>query len=984
MRICGKCGAKLAGVSPPGLCPKCFLQEGLTPAEPASSPAQETSYPPADSMPGKPTPESPPGDNAGQALAPRPPLPLIPGYDLLRELSHGGQGIVYQAVQKSTQRNVAIKVLLEGSYASEAARRRFEREIELVSHLQHPHIIAVFDSGVAADGRLYYVMDYVVGKPLMAYVRETQPTMEQGLALFASICDAVHYAHQKGVIHRDLKPSNILVDTEGNLHVLDFGLAKAITEDHDTLVTLTGQVMGTLPYMSPEQARGGPELLDVRTDVYALGVILYQMLTGAYPYPVVGQMAEVLQHIAHTEPTPPTRRWTRGSGIGRSTRVRRHAKCPINHEVETIVLKALAKERERRYQGAGELAKDVRHYLANEPIEAKRDSGLYVLKKTLARHRVGVSAAAAIIALVAGSAVVFWVQRNEARRARAAAEASESRAMAAERDATAKAAAERAAREESEATSKFIIGVFQSPNPARDGRTITVAETLDKAVTNLDRDLGDQPALRAQLEATLGHTYLALGLYSEAIPLHEKALDYYRRTAGPEHPDTLTAIHNLATTYHYAGSGNYRTLGYAGDVTREAVRLRRKVLGPEHPDTLASMLLLVNRMSDRTEGYKLRAEVLRVRRKALGPEHPDTIMAMNYLAFSQRDLRRLDEALKLWEEVLRLSRKVLGPEHPDTIISLEDLGNSYCACDRREEGFGLLEQALALRRTVLGPRNIFTRNLTDNLVAAYVAFGRTDELLKLREEVLTLTRKVLGPEHPDTIMAMNYLAEAYFAAGRRDEALKLREEVLRLSRKVLGPEHPATLRAIDQLAEAYFATGRRDEALKLREEVLTLRRKVLGPEHPATLQAIDQLAEAYFATGRRDERRSRSWERSGPGSSWETRSPRILPTRPSPCSSPLCRCGLESRPTTSQPASECSNGPPTRKIPKLPTAPPRSPICDRSPTRNCGRWHSRSPAVPWNSDKPMPSCLGFKWAWAWPNTGTATIRRPIGCSVRRH
>ncbi|MCY2954350.1 MAG: protein kinase [Planctomycetota bacterium] len=346
-------------------------------------------------------------------------LPPIPGYQLLHEISRGGQGVVYQAVQISTHRKVAIKVLLEGLHASPSSRRRFEREIDVISHLKHPNIIAVFDSGMTPDGRLFYVMDYVRGLPVAQYVRENKLDLEQALELFAHICDAVNHAHQKGVIHRDLKPSNILIDADRNLHILDFGLAKAITERTETLATVTGQVVGTMPYMSPEQAKGNPDALDTRTDVYALGVILYEMLTGQYPYPVVGAMAEVLKHIAETPPTPPTRCWTKESGVGpRSARPMRTGRCPIDDEVETITLKALAKERERRYQSAGELARDVRHYLTGEPIEAKRDSAMYLLKKTIRRYRVPVAVALTFVLLLAVFAASMAIQSGRLARER--------------------------------------------------------------------------------------------------------------------------------------------------------------------------------------------------------------------------------------------------------------------------------------------------------------------------------------------------------------------------------------------------------------------------------------------------------------------------------------------------------------------------------------------------------------------------------------
>ena len=327
------------------------------------------------------------------------PQAAIEGYEVLRELNRGGQGVVYQAIQKSTKREVAIKVMLEGPFASAMTKRRFEREIELVASLHHPNIVAVFDSGVS-HGKYWYAMDYIRGMPLDAFVAAQSMSIDDILRLFAKVCDAVSYAHQHGVIHRDLKPGNVFVDERGEPRVLDFGLAKiagteAVGDSRPMLVSVTGQVVGTLPYMSPEQTRGNPDEIDIRTDVYSLGVLLYELLTGKYPYDVSGQMAETLRNIAETEPLRP-------SSIRRQ----------INNEVETIVLKALAKEPARRYQSAGNLGADVHHFLAGEPIEAKRDSSFYMLRKSLRRYRVPVAITALVTVLVLAIAIVAVVYQR--------------------------------------------------------------------------------------------------------------------------------------------------------------------------------------------------------------------------------------------------------------------------------------------------------------------------------------------------------------------------------------------------------------------------------------------------------------------------------------------------------------------------------------------------------------------------------------------
>jgi len=354
----------------------------------------------------------PPNSTGDRAVVGMVGVPRIAGYDIVRELQHGSQGVVFEAVHRSMKRRVAIKLLLEGVYASENARRRFQREIELAARLKHPHVVTVFDSGISPDGHPYCVMDFVDGLTLREHVRERCSDLESALALVATICEAVHAAHQRGIIHRDLKSSNVLVDVDGTPRVLDFGLAKELAAGEEGL-TMTGQIFGTPAYMSPEQADGRLDEVDVRTDVYALGIILYELLTGTYPYPVTGSLTEVIRSITTAEPLPLARSRRSDAPIRIAPRGRANR---LDEDLQTIVAKALAKEPDRRYQSAGELARDLRHYLAGELIEACRDSAFYMLRKNARRYRVHLTIGGLALAI---AAIGLGYQRADQRRVEA-------------------------------------------------------------------------------------------------------------------------------------------------------------------------------------------------------------------------------------------------------------------------------------------------------------------------------------------------------------------------------------------------------------------------------------------------------------------------------------------------------------------------------------------------------------------------------------
>ncbi|UCG31969.1 MAG: tetratricopeptide repeat protein, partial [Phycisphaerales bacterium] len=554
------------------------------------------------------------------------PADSVPGYQLIREIHRGGQGVVYQAVQESTRRKVAIKVMKEGPFSGPADQARFDREVQVLAQLNHPNIIAIHDTGVSA-GCHYFVMDYISGRPLDRYIEVGERPVEETLRLAVKVCEAVNAAHLRGIIHRDLKPSNIRVDENGEPHILDFGLAKVATGDEASMMTMTGQFIGSLPWASPEQAIGQPGMIDLRTDVYSLGVILYHMLTGRFPYQVVGNMRDILDHIMHTEPTRPST-------------VRRQ----INEEVETIVLKCLSKERERRYQTAGELARDIKHYLGGEPIEAKRDSVGYVLRKHLRRYWVPTAIAAAFVLVVTAGFVTslgFW-QREVRHRETASLEAAKA-----------------------EAVKDFLQRMLAAVDPEQArGREVTVRQILDDAARQIDRgSLGDEPEIEAEVRTTIGNTYMGLGLYDSAEPHLRTALRIRRGLFGERHVDTAGSMNYLGVLLV-----NRNEYDEAEPLYRRALAIRQELLGPEHTeiaDSLNNLGGLLSRTGRFEEAEALLRESLAMFRRLVGADDPSMAHARNNLAAMLYRQGKCAEAEPLFRESLEVNRRLLGEDHPD-------------------------------------------------------------------------------------------------------------------------------------------------------------------------------------------------------------------------------------------------------------------------------------------------------------------------------
>ncbi len=725
----------------------------------------------------------------------------IDGYAIIEELDRGGQGIVYRAMQESTKREVALKILREGIHASPSARRRFEREIELVAGLRHPNIVTVFDSGQTQNGGRFLAMDFVHGLPLGRYVRTETPDLNTLLRLFSRICGAVNAAHQRGVIHRDLKPSNILVSEDAEPHVLDFGLARPVAEPGGAMMTTAGQVAGTLPYMSPEQARGQRDAVDIRSDVYSLGVILYELLTGTFPYPVEGDTIEVLRHIAETTPVPPRR------VIARDKRPSATPTSPVargwrvDDDLQTIVLKALSKEQERRYQTAGELARDVDHYLAREPIEAKRDSSFYLLRKTLQRYPIAAGFAAAFVLLLIVSGITLatmYVKQTHLK------EEAQSQAR------TARAAEEKANRRFNEvrALANFCIQqldplIHQLPGSAP-ARKALVEEGL-KYLDALNRDASGDSSMQLELAAafmTIGDVQGALqssnlGDFEGALRSYKKASRILEAVLSTE-PNNIRCRQIIATNLIRTSD----VLGVLGKEEAAVAALRESITrgeswlaqDPNHEalrhDIFAAHGRLGNVLIRRGQVDEAMAlqEKTRAMEVALKDEEPNDRQSLHRRVTRHTAAgellyrrRRFEEALASYRRALEAAL-MLRETHPDDIIGSRDVAIAYqwlgiiCSdLDRHEDAEENYRASITAQEHLLelspgdhGTMNDVATTLS-KLGEAQIALGRREEAAASYRRSLELIEQVVD-RRPDFAAAWRLKGVAYYKMAELEKA----------------------------------------------------------------------------------------------------------------------------------------------------------------------------------------------------------------------
>jgi serine/threonine protein kinase/tetratricopeptide (TPR) repeat protein len=646
-------------------------------------------------------------------------------FKLRQKLGEGGMGEVWAADQSEPiHRRVAIKLVRAGLDSTQLLAR-FEQERQALALMDHPNIAKVLDTGVDAAGRPYFVMELIKGKPITTYCDEAKLSPRERLQLFISVCDAVQHAHQKGIIHRDLKPSNILVglyDDKPVPKVIDFGVAKAIGPrlTERSVYTEIGSLIGTLEYMSPEQAELINPDIDTRSDVYSLGVVLYELLTGSVPFSrkevQVTDFTELLRIIKEVDPPGPSAKLS-GSGTLPSVAAVRQMEpqrliALVRGELDWIVMKAVAKDRTRRYETANGLARDIQRYLADEVVEARPPSAGYRLRKYVRRNKGLVrSLAALFLLLVAGIVGTSWGMVRAERNLRETEQARQAEAAERERAQTREA--------ETRAVLDFVEKrVFATARPEKQkgglGYKVTLRQAMEAALPFVAQSFHDQPLIEARLRMTIG------------------------------------------ISFRYLGDAKI-----AGDQFEAARRIFTKYLGDDHPDTLASMNNLANSYSDlgrHAEALKLREETLALKKAKLGADHPHTLKSMNNLANSYAALGRHAEALKLYEETLALRKAKLGADHPDTLESMHNLPNSYAALGRHAEALKLREETLALLKAKLGADHPDTLACMNNLATSYAALGRLTEALRVQEDTLALQKAKLGAGHPETLGSMYNVA----------------------------------------------------------------------------------------------------------------------------------------------------------------------------------------------------------------------------------
>ena len=817
-------------------------------------------------------------ERAGDSIGP---------YRLLEILGEGGFGTVWLAERREPMvQRVALKVVKPGM-DSKAVVARFEQERQALAVMDHPNVARVLDGGVTPKGRPYFVMEAVRGEPITAFCDRHRHTIRQRLALLADVCDAIQHAHSKGIIHRDIKPSNILVamvDNRPVAKVIDFGVAKAVSHalTARTIHTERGQFIGTPEYMSPEQAEMGSLDIDTRTDVYSLGVVLYELLSGTRPFDGgslrAAGYAEIQRIIREVEPPRPS---TRVSSMDPATGLavaaarqgeRERIAGELRRELDWIPLKAMRKDRTRRYASAESLGADIRRYLDGRPLEAAPESRVYLARKFVRRHRGSVIAVGAVaVALVGGFGTALWqaheaaVQRDAARDAAARADASAQAEMAraselkavadfqddllSSVDATSMGVALMAdLRAQVQATAGTDSGgagdAFEQRiggvNPTDLAAATLRRAILDPADATITSRFGGQPLVAAQLRQALAVRYRSLGFFDEALRLQVMVVEARRATLGDDAPDTIDA-----RSHQVIALSDLGRFAEAEPIARDNAERARKALGPTHASTIDAVATIAGVLGDLGRGAEaepLLREAYESSRTARGEHDPATVSHHFSLASFLRRNDQPEAAEPIYRDVLERRRRILGDDHRDTIASINALATYLTEARRPAEAEPLRRESVERSRRVLGEQHPSTLSALSNLAVLLQDQGSTAEAESIDRDVLARRQALLGAAHPDTLVSLGNLARLLRDTGRPAEAEPFYRACVDGSRRVLGPAHRLTAFRSFQFAITLFQCGKTDEAARLGRETVDTARRAFGPTSPNTIEMSRQIA----------------------------------------------------------------------------------------------------------------------------------------------
>ncbi len=809
-----------------------------------------------------------PGALVGRRLGP---------YQLVRVLASGGMGSVYEALQDRPERRVAVKVLRRGLF-SPSARHRFEYESEILARLRHPAIAQVFDAGAWQDPDQpesvlpYFVLELVPdARPLTSWCREQKLDLEARLALFAQICDAVHHGHQKGVIHRDLKPGNLLVDGQGHPKVIDFGVARCTDADQNltTEHTQAGQLLGTLQYMSPEQCGGDPDEVDVRSDVYSLGVVLYELLTGVLPYDLSGApLARALEVVRESPPVRPG-----------------YLRKELAGDLETILLKALAKEPAQRYASAADLVEDLERWRRHEPIRARPQSALYEMRKFVRRNRVLVGAA---VLTVVGLAVGLFVALHGlgAAEEALAREGKEKQTAQAERN-----NARREARINAMVNDFLNRDLLAAARPEARGRDVPLGVVLDEAAARLPGRFLNEPAVAARLHDTIGITYRELGDYEAALRQFESAIARARASPDFDARFLLTirirvpGVLILLTRYDDAerlieelepetdrvcgarsadaaglrtGLGNILFCRGEYDrcieVQREALALWEEAAGPDDPETgraLSNLAICLRRLSRHAEAEPLLRRALEIHERHSGPDHPETLNIVNNLGVLYFDWGRPEDGKKILEEALPRFDRALKPDHPITLGARASLAECLSRMGDKHGAARIYGEVVPAMSEKLGPGSRQTLLYAGNWANVLRDLKRFDECQTLYEETIARMRDSLGEDHELTVNALCGLAKLFRMQRRLVESRDVYEEILSIiDASELIPERDRLLIRLDYGSLVLLPLEEYEEAEQVLREAFAGFRRLDGDRNKSTAAAAEDLVRIFHATGR--------------------------------------------------------------------------------------------------------------------------------------